>query len=315
MIIRRIITAVLTVFWGLGVCVAQQIVVVSESGKTKVFNRLQDAIEKATNGSTIYLPNGSFRINDETVISQKVCFVGIGHKAKSLNADGNTTIVGNLCFDEKSDGSSVMGCYITGNVIIGNEESSVNDVVVKCCNVNSIQVKNNACVGTIICQNYIRNGSNLARGSFFENNIAKTVNCECGKIVNNLFINSSGFNTCYVARNIFLNGQGIDGNNISLYNVAKGDVGNFPVNIGENEWSDLFVKYNNGSISTASDFHFKDEYKTLYKDYGIYGGSGFNDSGQPPLPFFEAKSIPEQTDAEGNLTIHIRVNNGEKKAE
>ena len=94
--------------------------------------------------------------------------------------------------------------------------------------------------------------------------------------------------------------------------MAKADVGDNPLNIGDKEWTDLFVKYNNGAITPSSDFHFVDDYKTLYKDYGIYGGSGFNPSGQPPLPFFAAKRIPEQTDASGNLTIQIRVNSGEQ---
>lgn len=311
---RRIIAAVVIVLMGITVCLAQQIVVVSAEGKTNIYNSLPDAIDKAIDGSIIYLPGGSFKINDESVITKKLCIVGIGHKAKGENVDGNTTIMGNLWFNENSSGSSVIGCYIFGNVNIGNDGTAVNDVIVKCCNVNSIQVKNNTCIGTVACQNYIRNGSQMNRGALFSNNIANSVSSECGKIINNIFVNGSGFNTCYVARNIFLNGQGIDssGNNSFYDNMAKADVGDNPLNIGDKEWTDLFVKYNNGAITPSSDFHFVDDYKTLYKDYGIYGGSGFNPSGQPPLPFFAAKRIPEQTDASGNLTILIRVNSGEQ---
>ena len=93
--------------------------------------------------------------------------------------------------------------------------------------------------------------------------------------------------------------------------MAKSDVGDYPVNIGDIEWADLFVKYNNGTISPVSDFHFAEDYASQYKDCGIYGGTGFNDSGQPPLPFVQARSIPEQTDAMGNLSIKVRVNTGE----
>ena len=134
------------------------------------------------------------------------------------------------------------------------------------------------------------------------------------RIINNVFFGARPhFYSCFVKGNIFLGSLPYDGGGNTYYaNMAKEDIGDDFVNIGEKEWADLFVNYNDGSIS--SDFHFKDEYK-LYKDYGVYGGTGFNTSGQPPLPFFESKSIPEQTDAEGNLTIHIRVNNGEKKAE
>ena len=94
--------------------------------------------------------------------------------------------------------------------------------------------------------------------------------------------------------------------------MAKGDVGDEPINIGEKEWTDIFVNYNNGSITPFSDFAFKEEYQSLYRGCGIYGGSGFNRNGQPPLPFFEAKTIPEQTDAAGNLNIKIRVNSGQQ---
>lgn len=317
MINRRTLVMIMAVIMGMTVCLAQQIVVVSEDGETSICKSLEKAIETATNGSVIYLPGGSYRISDDAVITKKLCIIGLGHKAISGNTDGYTTIAANLWFNENSSGCSVIGCYISGDVIIGNDGNSVNDVVIKCCNINRLLVKNDNCTGTVVCQSYIRNRSDLKKGTLFTNNIAHSVRSECGKIVNNVLVNGSEIYTCYVARNIFLNGQGVESYHHNTFsdNMAKDDVGDAPVNIGEKAWSDLFVKYNNGSISPASDFHFKDEYKTLYKDYGIYGGTGFNASGQPPLPFFEAKSIPEQTDAEGNLNIRIRVNNGEKKAE
>lgn len=302
---RRLFAAVVTVLMGITVSLAQQIVGVSAEGKTSIYNSLQDAIDKATDGSVIYLPEGSFKITDDDVINHKLCIVGIGHKAISKNADGNTIIAGNLFFKENSSGSSVMGCYISGNVNIG-----VNDVVVKYSNVNSIQRNNETCSGAIVCENYIRNESYLPKGSLFSNNVAARVYCECGRIVNNLILGGS-FNASYVAKNIFLSNTSVDANS-SFANMAKGNVGSSPINIGDKEWTDLFVKYNNGAVTPASDFHFVDDYKTLYKDYGIYGGSGFNPSGQPPLPFFAAKRIPEQTDATGNLTIQIRVNSGEQ---
>ena len=300
----------LAVIMGMTVCMAQQIAVVSENGKTSICESLEQAIETATNGSVIYLSGGGFQISDAIVITKKLCIIGVGYKAKSGNVDGSTNIGGNLRFGENSHGSSVIGCYITGNVYVG-----ANDVVVKCCNVNSVQANSDDYTGMVVCQNYIRNDDSwLNKGSLFANNIAYFVNSTCGKIINNVFFGARPhFYSCFVKGNIFLGSLPYDGGGNTYYaNMAKEDIGDDFVNIGEKEWADLFVNYNDGSIS--SDFHFKDEYK-LYKDYGVYGGTGFNTSGQPPLPFFESKSIPEQTDAEGNLTIHIRVNNGEKKAE
>lgn len=310
-IIKRSILVAIAVFLGISASMAQRIAVVAENGETIICRDLQEAIEGASPGSVIYLSSGSFNISDDVKITKKLCITGIGHKAKSDNADGRTAIVGNLWFNENSSGSSVMGCYISGNVNIGNDGSSVNDVVVKCCNVNSIQVKNNNCDGTVVNQNYIRSKSVLKRGTLFINNIATYVTSECGKIYNNIFKNGSTFTTCYVARNIFISGQSTGNNSTFFANMAKSDVGDYPINIGDLEWADLFVKYNNGTISPTSDFHFAENYASQYKDCGIYGGSGFNDSGQPPLPFVQAKSIPEQTDATGNLSIKVRVNTGE----
>ena len=309
--IQRNILITIFVFLGTTVTIAQRVAVVSENGETAICQTLQEAIDGATPGCVIYLSGSSYNISDDVKITKKLCIIGIGHIAKNNNSDGRTVIVGNLWFDENSSGSSVIGCSISGNVNIGNDGSSVHDVVVKYCSVNSIQVKNNSCDGTVVNQNYIRStGSDLARGTIFTNNIVQSVRSEYGKIYNNIFIsNGSIFNTCYVARNIFLRGQSTGNNSTYFDNLAKTDVGDYSANIGDLEWANLFVKYNNAIISPATDFHFVKDYESQYGKYGIYGGSGFTN--QPPLPYISSKSIPEQTDPTGNLTIKIRVNSGE----
>ena len=307
---RSIIVTIALLFY-ITVTMAQQIAVVTENGKTAIYQDLQEAIEKADSGSLIYLSGGSYKISDDVKITKKVSILGIGHYAKSGNADGNTLISGNLWFNENSNGSSVMGCYLTGGVEIGEDGSSVNDVVVKNCNLYRIQVHNNTCNGTVVAQNYVRYNSNLARGTLFTNNIVNSVYCECGKIYNNIFVNESGFSASFISKNIFINGQGIGSNSTNTFfdNLAKTDVGDYSANIGDLEWANLFVKYNNAIISPATDFHFVEDYESQYGKYGIYGGSGFTN--QPPLPYISSKSIPEQTDPTGNLTIKIRVNSGE----
>ena len=311
-VIIKILLVPILAIMGVTFCLGHQIAVVSVNGETFTCQSLQEAIDNASSGSVIYLSSGRYLIDDATVITKKLCIIGIGYNAKSENSEGISLIVGNLFFNENSSGSSVMGCYLTGDVNIGYGGASVNDVVVKYCNINSIQVQNNTCDGTVVNQNYIRRPANVFRGTSFTNNIAYSVTGEFGRIINNLFFQESSVSMCYIARNIFLVGQGIDSNSTYYDNLAKGDVGDYPVNIGDLEWADLFVKYNNATISPASNFHFVEDYETQYKDYGVYGGTGFNDSGQPPLPFIQAKSIPDQTDASGNLTIKIRVNTGEQ---
>ena len=274
-----------------------------------MYQTLQKAVEGAVNGSVIYLPAGGFQIPDSVKITKKVSIVGIGHKAKSENADGNTVISGNLFFDGNSSGSSVVGCYISGTVYVGNDGAAVHNIVVKCCNLGAMNVKSNACTGTVVNQCYVRNSSNFGgAGALYTNNVSAPVNNMYGaKVANNVFTGSSTFSNCSISRNIFIGGQDTNGNS-SSGNINGGEA---PVNIGNLTWADLFENYNNGTIAPASNFQIKETYRSLCKGCGIYGGTGFRENGQPPVPFFMAKSIPGQTDADENLVIQVKVKAGE----
>ena len=97
---------------------AQQIAVVTSNGTTTMYQTLGDAIAGATSNSVIYLPAGGFQISDDVKITRKVTIIGVTHKANSDNAEGNTIISGNLNFNGGSSNSAVMGCYISGDVIL-----------------------------------------------------------------------------------------------------------------------------------------------------------------------------------------------------
>ena len=333
----------LAVLLGVATATAQQIAVVSESGETTICQTLQTAIEVASDGSVIYLPGGGFTISDDVKITKRLTIIGIGHRSDNENVDGTTTITGNLWFNQGSSGSGVLGCYITGNVNIGEGDASVNNVLVKYCNLNSVQILNNTCMSTFINQNYIRNSCNLngASGNITNNVIHSIRNINGGQIVNNQLsgyffhhstsggpynptstyheycieaYNASIMNNVLTVTEYYYNptshhfiyGSGNQINN----NMAKGNFGDNPINISGIEWTDLFVNYNGGAINPMSDFHFKDEYQQ-YSDVGIYGGTGFNDKQMAPIPFIVAKSIGEQTDAAGKLRIRVKVKAGE----
>jgi len=133
---------------------AQQISVVSTTGATTLYRTLPEAIKGADPGSVIYLPGGGFSIADSVKITKKLTIIGIGHYVKSGNVDGVTTISGNLFFNAGSSGSAVMGCYITGEIVIG-EGGIVNDLLIKYCNFTNANVKNSLCQRISIIQNYI----------------------------------------------------------------------------------------------------------------------------------------------------------------
>ena len=324
---KRILLAAIAAIMGTAVSVAQQIAVVSESGTTSVYQTLTEAIEGATNGSVIYLPGGGFQIHDSVKITKRLSIIGIGHKAKTENVDGNTTIAGNLFFNVGSSGSSVMGCYISGNVNIG-ADGAVNNVLIKYCNLNSFVVKNNLCTGTLINQNYIRNKSDLngAEGIITNNILHSIITLNGGKICNNIIASvgvphnysSTTFclhaDNCTIANNVFLTtgSAGViqGGNLVTSNNMLKTNWGDDCINLSGVDWNTVFTNYNSGKITPASEFKFTKDYQQ-YSDCGIYGGTGFSDGALPPVPFIVSKSIPEQTDASGKLNIKIRVKAGE----
>ena len=156
---KRIISLIAVTLIMFTSATAQRISVVTENGVTSIFRTLQDAIESADAGSTIYLPGGGFTLPDSVKITKKLTIIGIGHKSDNENADGSTIISGNLWFNENSSGSAVMACYITGDVNIGEGDAAVNDVTIKYCNLNSVQVKNSTCQETVVSQNYVRSTS------------------------------------------------------------------------------------------------------------------------------------------------------------
>ena len=309
---------------------AQQISVVSSNGSTSVHSTLQKAIEAATDGCVIYLPGGGFPIPDSVKIKNRVTIIGIGHKVKSENADGHTTIQGNLFFDNGSSGSAVLGTYMTGAVYIGNDGNEVDNVLVRYCNIDRVEVKNDKCLGTVVNQNYLRSQSFFNGASAeLSNNILHSVNnLDNGVITYNIFVKTTYIyrqdnnyagnramhytdNTSIIG-NVFLewgNGPHYGSNCLASDNMAMDNWGNDPINMNGKAWKDIFV--NHAGITPASDYHFKGEYQKYASVCGIYAGTGFSDTALPPVPYIISKDIPEQTDAQGKLNIKIRVRAGE----
>lgn len=327
----------LAVLLGVATATAQQIAVVSENGETNVFTTLQAAIEGAAPGSVIYLPGGSFSIADSVKITKRLTIIGIGHRSDNDNVDAKTWVAGNFWFNEGSSGSAVMACYITGNVNIGEGDASVNNVLVKFCNLNSVQVLNNKCTNTYVNQNYVRRCCyfNHSNGIITNNVISSIINIDYGQIYNNIFLSygqngSDGWNA--YMRTIEAYCTSIHHNVITThtsspsyyyYNVIVGSDNTVFSNIcheviGDNtellsgvDWNTVFEKYNGGAIDPMSDFHFTNEYVQYENQIGIYGGTGFNDHQTAPVPYIVAKRIDQETDAAGQLKIQVRVKAGE----
>lgn len=317
---------------------AQQISVVKDDGSTTLHRTLAEAIAAIEDGCVIYLPGGGFTIADDVKITKRVTIIGTGHKTVTDNVDGNTTISGNLFFNVGSSQSAIMGCYITGNVVIG-EDGAVNDVLVRYCNLNSVQVKNSECQETFVNQNYIRSTSNFgSTNAEVTNNIMHSlgdvnngtithnvilnqyqyyyvwspyggsddhaaVKADLSKIMYNIIIPTDYSSSNSVTRHYAISGS----SNTIVKNMMINEYGEDYINPSDADWNNVFKNYNGGAINTTSDFHFKDEYKEYESQVGIYAGTKFSDEQKAPTPYIIEKEIDEQTDAQGKLKIKISV--------
>lgn len=300
---------------------AQNIAVVSESGGTEIYQSLDDAISGATDGAVIYLPGGGFQVKDETKITHRVTIVGVSYRVDADNADGGTTIAGNLWFEKGADGTAIMGIYLSGNVNIGTSDSSVDNVLIRYCDVNSVKVYNGTCSGIITNQCYLRNNSNYGgtnakvtnsvvhsiqgiNGGLIDHNVVRyhdgnyALRAE-NTIISNCFLLSRGYYGHHTGGNCIFN------NNC----IGSQEWGENSATI--ESWDDVFSNYSSG-VSPYADYHVLcEECKnagTDGTDIGIYGGTGFNENkSMVPIPRIVSKTIPEQTDGSGNLSIKITV--------
>jgi hypothetical protein len=302
---------------------AQKIAVVSPEGVTTVYCNLDSAILEAPAGSTLYLSAGGFQVSNASRITKKLNIIGVGHRPDT--PEGNTNISGNLHFEAGSDNSAVMGIYLGGDIRLANISSSVNNFLLRFCNVNSVQVYKANCQGVLINQNYIRNNSSCSLSPItFSNNVLHSISfVQCVIIQNNIIrhYNRHCPNYCYnyafydlissqIINNILLDPQSIhQGANVIVSNNALGpNWGNNCIQV--TNWANVFEGPDDG-VSPTSNFHLKDgPWKTGATDggeVGIYGGTGFSDTALPPGPRIISKKIADQTDAEGKLKVEIEV--------
>lgn len=324
---KRLILAALTALLAVAIATAQQISVVTEGGETTLYSTLADAINGAEPGSVIYLPGGGFPIADSVKITKKLTIIGIGHRSDNDNVDGCTSIAGNVFFNGGSDGSAILGCYISGSVCIGYDDVSVNNILIKYCNASSVSSRAN-CENITVSQNYLRNTSSI-RGcySIVKNNVLHSLlemnsSTICNNIVRN-YITMGAYHSCFwsvsnsiISNNIIIE-PGSDGpgrfcsNNQVNHNMfINRNWGDNCVTLTGCTWNDVFVNYNGGAISPMSDFHFTEDYQQ-YSECGIYGGTGFNDHQTAPVPYIVSKTVDEQTNSAGFLNITITVKAGE----
>lgn len=285
---------------------AQEITVVNANGTTHFYRTLTQAIEKSTDNCVIYLPQGGFALHDSVKITKKVTIIGVGHRGKHGKVDGVTNIGGNLFFNEGSNGSAVMGCYLGGTLNV-----NVSDFLLRYCNAGNINVIASS-VGTIINQNYIRGDINFngARGMVTNNILRRVNNMNGGTIRYNVFARDTSMGSvsnAFITDNVFVVWGSHSGSDIKAsHNLFIGaEWGENPLNLTDVTAADVFV--NDAGVSNSSDYHFQEAYKQYETQYGIYAGQGFNDLQVAPVPSLILRSADEQTNTSGQLKVQVRV--------
>lgn len=325
---------------------AQNIAVVSPNNSTDIYNTLDEAITNADPGSTIYLPGGGFAISNATTIDKKLTIMGVSHRGDTDNVDGATIISGNLKFVGGSSGSAVVGVYVSGNIDVGTQGTeeeggaAVTNFTLKYCNVNSIQVHNSECVGMVVNQCYLRNTSEFSNVNVHLSNcVAHSLKDINGGTINHCVITSryarhDGYGytgwaiytylpfcnvtSSTITNNIMLDwNSGHTGDNCYISNncIGTGTWGNDENPVvapeGTNLWDDVFGPGHNKGVTIASDYHVQASWAkgaaSDGTDIGIYGGTSFSDEALAPIPRIVSKSVDEQSDASGKLTVKVTV--------
>lgn len=327
---KKLFSTIMVVLVATVASYAQTIAVVSSSGSTTMHQTLAEAISEAESGSVIYLPGGGFQLRDDTKITKKLTIMGVSHRTDTDNAEGATVIAGNIFFEEGSDGSALMGVFVSGTVHVGTSEKAVTNFLMRYCNVKNVDVHDIGCTGMVINQCYLRDYSSFGNTNpSIENCIVHSLGHINGGTINhnivchNAYIYASGrtlteVDNSIITNNFFLawfNGTyGCDNNTISHNCIGNGEWGEEPVKIGEGkEWKDVFKNPNLG-ISISADYHLISSIgKNAGSDgkhIGIYlddNSTGFDDHALAPIPRIISKEISEQTDADGKLNIKITV--------
>lgn len=298
-------------------------------GRVSYFDTLDEAFMALKAGCVVYIPSGSYTLSskEETKIKCQVAIYGAGCRPYGKDTD-YTRIIGNLEFVEGASSSVIMGFRNEGNI---NIRGNVKNLLIKNMDVRGIYFYSESNTGCLVTSSVIRDyltGNGYAP--------VQVTNCLAGNIggikggeIANCILKPSSvndFNYYYVyAYGINYSVASLMRNNIGLDSDRSTDLSNcqeacnmvgsspqIPYPTGGVEA--LFEKYD---PSDPFDLR-KNNYRlkkgvsgtnagTDGKDIGLYGGSGFDDTGRAPIPKIKIREIAPQTDDKDRLKVRIEV--------
>ena len=293
-------------------------------GQVSYFDTLDEAFMALKAGCVVYIPSGSYKLSskDETKIKCQVAIYGAGCRPYGKDTD-YTRIFGNIEFVEGASSSVVMGLRCENNIVI---RENVKNILIKNVDAKEIYFSSVSNTGCLVTSSVIRN---YLSGS--GNAPVQVTNCLAGNIVDikggeiaNCILKPSSASYCYSyyycssSSSLMRNNIGLDldrSPSLSACQEACTMVGSSPqIPYPTGGVEALFEKYD---PSDPFDLR-KNNYRlkkgvsgtnagTDGKDIGLYGGSGFDDTGRAPIPKIKIREIAPQTDDKDRLKVKIEV--------
>lgn len=294
-------------------------------GQVSYFDTLDEAFMALKAGCVVYIPSGSYMLSskDETQIKCQVAIYGAGCRPYGKDTD-YTRIIGNLEFVEGASSSVIMGFRTEGRI---NVEENVKNLLIKNVDVGWIHFSSESNTGCLVTSSVIRDyllGGGSAPVQVTNCLVGNIGGIRGGEIANCILKPSSSHSSSYYSyayssiSSLIRNNIGLDldrSTSLSDCQETCNMVGRSPqIPYPTGGVEALFEKYD---PSDPFDLR-KNNYRlkkgvsgtnagTDGKDIGLYGGSGFDDTGRAPIPKIKIREIAPQTDEKDRLKVRIEV--------
>lgn len=298
-------------------------------GQVSYFDTLDEAFMALKAGCVVYIPSGSYVLSnkEETKVKCRVAIYGAGCRPYGKDTD-YTRIIGNIEFVGGASSSVIMGLRCEGSIGI---RENVKNMLIKNVDAKEIYFSSESNTGCMVTSSVIRDYlEGMGRAP------VQVTNCLAGNIggikggeIANCILKPSSSHShsysyyyssysYYSSSSLMRNNIGLDLDNSTTLSACQetctmvGRSPQIPYPTGGVEA--LFEKYD---PSDPFDLR-KNNYRlkkgvsgtnagTDGKDIGLYGGSGFDDTGRAPIPKIKIREIAPQTDEQDRLKVKIEV--------
>lgn len=317
----------------------QQRVALNSNGTSTIFsgsNPFTDAYNASNHGDTIYLPGGN--IPFPTTIEKQLVIIGAGHHPDSSAVTAPTVLNGNLTLAENATGTRLEGLRLTGTLYTTTNHKIDNlsflrarfgavhfqgDRTTPCENVtflecvvdgglsleNSRQISfNNSIIGGQI---YYGEELSVMNSLILYNSTSWSGSSACIQNTHNSFFANNVFHRNVYSYVVLVNSTLNTFTHNVFTSVPDAGPNTFIFSYENVDLNSFFINQSGHSFSYSHDYNLVDPSSFLGNNgtqVGVYGGAFPWKAGFIPRnPHFQFKSIPAQTDNNGQLQIEITI--------